>query len=203
MAVGWLRASHRELDPDQSLPYRPFHSHQRRLPLVPAEPTLVHVEIWPTSIVLMPGHRLRLVISANDAHMVALVHNSSIDRPAERFVGVNTIHTGGEHDSYLLAPVIPVAARVRDAATRTSSLPERDVVAGAHSGRVHTVFSDGSWALELEGYGEIIRFATREEAIAGGRERAQRTATEHVIHNQDGTIDERRSYRSEERGLSD
>lgn len=195
MAIGWLRASHRELDSERSLPYRPFHAHQRRLPLAPDKPTLVEIEIWPTSIVLMPGHRLRLVISGNDAHMVALVHNSSVDRPAERFAGINTLHTGGEYDSYLLAPVIPVAARQRGAVARVASMPEREVVAEANSGRVHTVFSDGAWALELEGYGEIIRFATREEAIVGGRERAQRTATEHVIHNQDGTVAGRHSYR--------
>jgi len=28
--------SHRELDPDLSLPYRPYHKHQRRLYLTPA-----------------------------------------------------------------------------------------------------------------------------------------------------------------------
>lgn len=196
MALGWLRASHRELDPDRSLPYRPFHKHEQQLPLVRADATLVEVEVWPTSIVLMPGHRLQLDISANDDHMVALVHNSAVDRPTARFAGVNTIHTGGEHDSYLLVPVIPVAARPRDRAGRASSVPERDVAAAADGGRVHTVLRDGSWALELEGYGEIIRFATREEAIAGGRKRAQRTAAEHVIHNEDGTIAERRSYRA-------
>ncbi len=198
MAVGWLRASHRDLDPERSLPYRPFHRHDRILPLVPGEPTLLEVEIWPTSIVLMPGHRLALDISANDAHMVALVHNSALDRSAARFAGINTIHTGPEHDSHLLLPVIPVAARKRDPAARVTSAPEREVVRGGYGGRVHTVFSKGSWALELEGYGEIIRFATREEAIEGGRQRARRTATEHVIHNQDGTIAERRSFRSGE-----
>ena len=31
VAKGWLRVSHRELDPDLSLPYRPYHAHKRRL----------------------------------------------------------------------------------------------------------------------------------------------------------------------------
>jgi predicted acyl esterase len=31
VAKGWLRVSHRELDPDLSLPYRPYHRHVRRL----------------------------------------------------------------------------------------------------------------------------------------------------------------------------
>jgi hypothetical protein len=196
MAVGWLRVSHRELDPERSLPYRPFHKHEGRLPLVPGEATRVEVEIWPTSIVLMPGHRLRLDISANDDHMVALVHNSTADRPASRFGGTNTIHTGGDHDTYLQLPVIPANTRERDKSARVRSMPEREPAAAGLGGRVHTIFSDGAWTLELEGYGEIIRFASREEAIAGGRERAERTGTEHVIHNEDGTISDRRSYRN-------
>ena len=37
VAKGWLRVSHRELDPDLSLPYRPYHKHLRRLWLKPNE----------------------------------------------------------------------------------------------------------------------------------------------------------------------
>ena len=37
VAKGWLRASHRELDPELSLPYRPYHKHTRRLWLKPGE----------------------------------------------------------------------------------------------------------------------------------------------------------------------
>jgi uncharacterized protein len=28
IGMGWLRASHRALDPDRSLPYRPYHPHE-------------------------------------------------------------------------------------------------------------------------------------------------------------------------------
>ena len=113
MAMGWLRASHRELDPERSLPYRPFHSHQREQLLEPDEPVQVDVEIWPTSIALAPGERLRLEISANDTYAdvarwgSSLTHDDPGDRPAERFEGRNTILTGGRYDSHLLLPVIP------------------------------------------------------------------------------------------------
>ncbi len=115
MAVGFLRASHRELDLERSLPYRPFHAHRRRLPLVPGEPTAIDVEIWPTCIVLKPGQRLRLDITANDKHMSdpsygSYGHHDPADKPAERFVGTVTLHTGDAHDSYLLVPVIPERA---------------------------------------------------------------------------------------------
>ena len=42
VAKGWLRASHRELDPDLSLPHRPYHRHTRRQFLKPGE--IVKVE---------------------------------------------------------------------------------------------------------------------------------------------------------------
>ena len=35
LAQGWLRCSHRKLDPKKSLPYRPYHTHDEKWPLVP------------------------------------------------------------------------------------------------------------------------------------------------------------------------
>lgn len=63
------------------------------------------------------------------------------------------------------------------------------------NGFVHTVFKDDEWINELEGgnkFGAV--YATKEDAVEAGRERARQDATEHVIHNQDGTIGERHSY---------
>ena len=37
VAQGWLRASHRKLDPPRSLPYRPWHPHDELWPLTPGE----------------------------------------------------------------------------------------------------------------------------------------------------------------------
>ncbi len=66
VAKGWLRASHRELDPELSLPYRPYHKHTRRLYLKPGEIVQVQVEIWPTSMVFRKGHRIRLDVQPRD-----------------------------------------------------------------------------------------------------------------------------------------
>ena len=35
LAQGWLRASHRKLDKVRSLPYRPYHTHDDKRPLLP------------------------------------------------------------------------------------------------------------------------------------------------------------------------
>ena len=66
VAKGWLRASHRELDPELSLPYRPYHKHTRRLFLKPGEIVKVDVEIWPTSMVFKKGHRIQLDVQPRD-----------------------------------------------------------------------------------------------------------------------------------------
>jgi predicted acyl esterase len=104
MAIGWLRASHRELDPDRSQPHRPWHRHRRRIPLEPGQPTLLEVEIWPTSITLAEGERLRLELVTGDDDLAPFTHNHPADR---RSAAGATIHAGGEYASHLLVPVIP------------------------------------------------------------------------------------------------
>jgi len=106
VAKGWLRASHRELDPELSLPYRPYHRHRRRLYLKSGEIVKVEVEIWPTSMVFKKGHRIRLDVQPRDG----LGSSHYMHYHADYNSGaINTIHAGGERASYLLLPVIPAA----------------------------------------------------------------------------------------------
>ena len=104
MGIGWLRASHRELDPDRSEPHRPWYQHRRRLPLTPGEPTLLEIEIWPTSITLGKGERLRPELLTDDADLMPFSHTYE-----PRSAAGATIHVGGEFASHLLVPVIPEA----------------------------------------------------------------------------------------------
>jgi uncharacterized protein len=98
-----LRASHRELDEKLSLPYRPYHKHTRRQWLKPGEIVKVDVEIWPTSMVFKKGNRIRLDVQPRDgAGSQGYLHYH-----ADYNTGTNTIHAGGEHEAYLLLPVIP------------------------------------------------------------------------------------------------
>ena len=102
VAKGWLRVSHRELDPQLSLPYRPYHAHKRRLYLKPGEIVEVQVEIWPTSMVFKQGHRIRLDVQPRDgAGSQGYMHYH-----ADYNTGTNTVHAGGDKPSYLLLPVI-------------------------------------------------------------------------------------------------
>ncbi|HEY3916143.1 MAG TPA: CocE/NonD family hydrolase [Stellaceae bacterium] len=78
LTQGWLRASHRALDPARGKPYRPEHPHDRAEPLMPGEPAQFDVAILPTAHRFLPGHRLRLSLTSADDEgfaMQGMSHN--------------------------------------------------------------------------------------------------------------------------------
>jgi hypothetical protein len=98
------------VDAARSQPYRPWHVHDEVQKLVPGEVYPLDVEIWPTSMVFPKGWRLVLTLQGHDFVVAApgrMLHNDPRDRPEAEFGGDNTLHTGAEHESYLLMPVIP------------------------------------------------------------------------------------------------
>jgi len=127
IAQGWLRASHRKLDPALSEPWRPYHTHDERAPLEPGEPVDLDIEIWPTCIVVPAGYRIGLSIRGKDYEYARaagerlsnfknelrgcgpFLHNDPIDRPEDLFGGETTLHFSGDSGSYLLLPVVPPA----------------------------------------------------------------------------------------------
>jgi predicted acyl esterase len=125
IAQGWLRASHRKLDIAKSLPYRPYHTHDEKIPLTPGQVVELDIEIWPTCIVVPKGYRVALTIRGKDydhgqsaaslsnmknpmSGCGPFMHDDPVDRPPEIFGGKVTLHFGPQHSSLLL-PVIPPA----------------------------------------------------------------------------------------------
>jgi predicted acyl esterase len=104
LTKGTLRASHRKLDPEKSLPYRPYHPHNERRWLEPGTPVECDIEVWPTCIVLQKGHKLRVDIQPRDGIGSAPYTHYHGDYNAG---AQNTIYTGGDRASYLLVPIIP------------------------------------------------------------------------------------------------
>jgi uncharacterized protein len=121
---GWLRASHRKLDPALSTPYRPYHAHDERQPLRPGEVVELDIEIWPTSIVAPAGHRIGLTVRGKDYECGAsggrqsnfknelkgcgpFLHDDPRDRPLGIFGGVTTLHADPDRQGYLLLPIVP------------------------------------------------------------------------------------------------
>ncbi|BCB78346.1 CocE/NonD family hydrolase [Phytohabitans flavus] len=128
VAQGWLRASHRRLDPALSQPYRPYHPHDTTEPLEPGEVYELDIEILPTCLVIPAGYRIALQVRGSDyvypgpsARLSNLkndltgcgpfLHNDDVDRPAGVFDGVTTVHIGEQYPSHLVLPVIPDARR--------------------------------------------------------------------------------------------
>jgi predicted acyl esterase len=106
VALGWIRASQRELDEQQSTPHQPVLAHRRELRPQPGEIVPLDIEILPSGTRFGPGETLRLVIQGRDIYrqprpLVQAFHDDSVNR------GPHLIHTGGRFDSHLLLPHAP------------------------------------------------------------------------------------------------
>jgi predicted acyl esterase len=107
MALGWLRASHRELDAAKSTDYQPVLAHRRSQKLESGAVVQLDIELWPSSTRFDAGQRLRLVVQGSEinkypkasAH-VYFRHEDTVNR------GVHVIHTGAQYDSHLLVPTV-------------------------------------------------------------------------------------------------
>ena len=121
---GWLRASHRKLDPKLSLPYRPYHTHDEKQPLQPEVPVDLDVEIWPTCIVVPAGFRLAITIRGKDYEWDGAAttlsnmknpmrgcgpfeHDDETDRPPAIFDGKVSLHFKAGKQLSVLLPIIP------------------------------------------------------------------------------------------------
>jgi predicted acyl esterase len=105
VALGWLRASHRELDAARSTEYQPVLAHQRERKLAPGEEAALEIEIWPSGTRFEAGEALRLVVQGTDIYphprpCVQDLHEASVNR------GEHVILAGGRYDSHLLVPVV-------------------------------------------------------------------------------------------------
>jgi hypothetical protein len=125
VAQGWLRASHRKLDPALSAPYRPYHTHDERQPLTPGQVVQLDIEIWPTCIVIPAGYRIGLSVRGKDYVYAGesggrlsnmkneftgcgpFLHNDPRDRPVDIFGGMTNIHSGQNQENFLLLPIVP------------------------------------------------------------------------------------------------
>jgi predicted acyl esterase len=125
IANGWLRASHRRLDPAKTLPYRPYHPHDRVQPLTPGDVYECDVEIVTSCIVVPAGWTLALSVRGKDYEYDGelsefaksfhygtrgtggMTHADPDDRLSAIFDNRVTLYSGGDRQSRLLLPIIP------------------------------------------------------------------------------------------------
>ncbi len=101
VAKGWLRASHRQLDPQRSTVFRPWHRHQEEQFIPPGEIVAVDIEILSSSTFFEAGTTLRIDIQGCDAaRYPGFGHQRSVNQ------GRHRIHCGDTHDSRLTLPIV-------------------------------------------------------------------------------------------------
>ncbi|MEN7538281.1 CocE/NonD family hydrolase [Aurantiacibacter flavus] len=105
VALGWLRASHRALDPERSSEFQPFHLHDREELLSEGEKALVEIEIWPSSTLFEAGESLRLIVQGRDIYDEGLPNLPFARHESLRNAGTHVLHC---ERSYLQVPKIPL-----------------------------------------------------------------------------------------------
>jgi predicted acyl esterase len=131
---GWLRATHRKLDPRRSTPIDPVPTHLRRdaRPMPKGTFVLVRVPVFPVAHAFRAGSRIRVTIEATGG-----------DRPRWRFRTVdkgattNAVALGGARASKLVLPVVEGATAQGTplpAPTALRGEPDRAYVAASNGG---------------------------------------------------------------------
>lgn len=101
---GWLRASHRELDPARSTDMVPYHTHANPQPLDANRIYRFDISLEPMAYLFKQGHCIRLEIVNGDSPATEMLwpHYYRPDR-----IGTDTIHHDSAHPSQLILPVMP------------------------------------------------------------------------------------------------
>ena len=100
---GWLRASHRALDPHKSTEMEPYHSHTDPQPVEPGKIYRFDISVEPMAHRFKKGNRMRLEIVNGDS-VVTDVLWTHYYVPSK--IGTDTIHHSTEHPSALVLPVM-------------------------------------------------------------------------------------------------
>ena len=106
---GWLRASHRALDPKNSTENAPWYSSTSPQPLVPGQVYKFEIAVMPTAYLFKKGSRIRLEIANGDSAITDFVF-SHVYEPNK--VGRDTLYHNAQYPSELLLPVVRSNAQV-------------------------------------------------------------------------------------------
>ncbi len=101
VASGWLRVSHREVDPEMSTPVRPYLLHRQLRKLNSGERVRVDVEILPSSTMFRTGESLVVRIQGTELPGAGdIAHVDAVNS------GDHIVYVGGGTDSRLTVPVV-------------------------------------------------------------------------------------------------
>ena len=100
---GWLRASHRALDPKRSTEMEPYHTHANPEPIKPGEVYKFEISIEPNAFRFKQGNRIRLEIVNGDSPVTDVLWTHYY---APNKIGEDTIRHSARHPSVLILPVL-------------------------------------------------------------------------------------------------
>jgi hypothetical protein len=108
---GWLKASHRAIDPERTKPWRPWHpmTKEAQKPVVPGEINEYAIEILSTANLFEKGHRICLEITSMDMPTGTAGFTNVEYIPYHVCSSKTTLHKiyhNEKYPSYLLLPVI-------------------------------------------------------------------------------------------------
>jgi predicted acyl esterase len=101
---GWLRASHRAVDPKLSTEYAPWYTHADPQPLEPGTVTKIEVAVMPTAYRFKKGNRIRIDLANGDSVLTELGWFHHEYTPDKR--GQDTIFHSARFPSQILLPIV-------------------------------------------------------------------------------------------------
>jgi len=102
---GWLRGTHREVDPKHSKPWEPFHPHTKSEPLIPSKIYEFNIPIVPTGNLFKAGSIIKLKISCSDdqpKNPLEMIAGGNLLRQSPSRIKV---YHDADHPSCLLLPI--------------------------------------------------------------------------------------------------
>jgi hypothetical protein len=110
---GWLKASHRAVDPARSKPWVPWHplTREAQQPVTPGEINEYQIEILSTANLFKAGHRICLDITCLDLPTgTGGLTNVEFMAPhvCSSKTTLHKIYHTGEYPSHLLLPIVPL-----------------------------------------------------------------------------------------------
>jgi uncharacterized protein len=113
ISTGLMSASFRAVDATRSRfvhglmlqPWHPF-TEASKLPVVPGQPMLVPVEVFPAAALIEKGHKLRVAISASNQAMGIW----PLPQQARANGGIITVYNDAAHPSSVVLPFVPTSA---------------------------------------------------------------------------------------------
>ena len=102
---GWLKGTHREVDPNRSKAWEPFHPHTKSEPLIPGKIYEFNIPIVPTGNLFKAGSMIKLKISCSDDQPKNPLEMIACGNLLRRSPSRIKVYHEADHPSCLLLPV--------------------------------------------------------------------------------------------------